>query len=484
MLFEDLRLNESLLRAVRAAGYETPTPIQAKAIPAILDGQDVLGCAQTGTGKTAAFALPLIQRLSEGAGKTSGAAARDADRDDRDDRSNRRHNNHSSRRTGRAPSRAIRAVVMCPTRELAQQIHASFTTYGAHSGLRATAIFGGVNQTPQVRSLRAGVDIVVATPGRLLDLMQQGYVNLDKIEILVLDEADHMLDMGFLPDIRRILGQMPKKRQSLLFSATMPPPIRKLANDILQNPVSIQAARVSSPAANVLHRVYHVCQSQKVALLVHLLGDYPADRALVFTRTKRGADTLTRHLDKAGIRAAAIHGNKSQAARNRALAEFRSARTPILVATDLAARGIDVDDIGHVFNYDLTPDPETYVHRIGRTARAGASGTAISFCTSAERGNLRAIEKLIRSPLEHEEIPSSIPKAKPETGRSQRGNGTTTRRFRGDDQPRGKRPTKRKSNARPNPRSDAKPFGKSKPSRHRKGQRGPNASRTAMAGVS
>ncbi|MCB9854581.1 MAG: DEAD/DEAH box helicase [Phycisphaerales bacterium] len=410
MLFEDLRLIEPLLRAVRAEGYETPTPIQVKAIPVVLEGRDVLGCAQTGTGKTAAFALPVLQRLTERSAHAP-AKAESADPEPATIRSrrntDRRPDPRRSHRTDEPASRRpIRAVVLCPTRELAQQIHASFVTYGRHTRIRATAIFGGVNQGSQVRALRDGVDVVIATPGRLLDLMNQGFVNLAGIEVLIMDEADHMLDMGFLPDIRRILGQLPKERQSLLFSATMPAPIRALANDMLRNPVPIQVAPVSTPAARVSHSVYHVDSAQKTPLLVHLLDRNPGSRTLVFTRTKRGADKLAKQLSVAGVSAAAIHGNKSQAARNRALAEFRSARTPVLVATDLAARGLDVDDIGQVFNYDLTNDPETYVHRIGRTGRAGASGVAVSFCTHDERGSLRAIEKLIRAPLEQTDIPA------------------------------------------------------------------------------
>lgn len=484
MHFEDLRLNESLLRAVRAAGYRTPTPIQTAAIPVVLEGKDVLGCAQTGTGKTAAFALPLLQRLTELAVKNAGtnrnngkSASELADDHSRPPAHHRDRNRMSYRDNGRASSRPIRAAVLCPTRELAQQILASFQTYGAHTGIRATSIFGGVNQFSQVRALRAGVDVIVATPGRLLDLMQQGFVSLADIQILVLDEADHMLDMGFLPDIRRILGQMPKERQSLLFSATMPPPIRALANDMLRNPVPIQVARVSSPAETVTHRVYHVEQSQKVALLVHLLSDSPAERALVFTRTKRGADTLTRHLSKAGVDAAAIHGNKSQAARNRALAEFRSARTPVLVATDVASRGIDVDDIGQVINYDLTADPDTYIHRIGRTGRAGASGTAVSFCTSSDRKNLRDIERLIRQPLQHTEVPESIPgpKVQPPRERPQRAAASrdprASRAAGGAEQQRRNRPTRFKSHPK-------KPSGQGK--RHRKGRRADGQARSAV----
>jgi len=370
MSFEELRLNEPLLRAVRTAGYHTPTPIQINAIPHVLAGRDVLGCAQTGTGKTAAFVLPMLQRLGESAARHPRAAGR------------------------------ARALVLCPTRELAQQISESVATYGRNSHVRQAVVFGGVRQGPQARALQAGVDVLVATPGRLLDLIGQGLVSLAGVEVLVLDEADRMLDMGFLPDIRRILHTIPQKRQTLMFSATMPAPIRKLADDILQQPVPVQVSRVSSAAPTVDHKVHFVRSPEKPALLIRLLAHSRPARALVFTRTKRGADRLTKSLMQAGVRAAALHGNKSQGARTRALAEFRSAATPVLVATDIAARGLDIDDISHVFNYDLTPDAETYVHRIGRTGRAGARGLAVSFCTDEDRENLRAIERLLQAPLE------------------------------------------------------------------------------------
>jgi ATP-dependent RNA helicase RhlE len=407
MRFDDLRLNEPLLRAVRTAGYTTPTPIQVSAIPLVLAGRDVLGCAQTGTGKTAAFALPILQRLSESASRTP-APANPAPRERVNPVRHGRHRPGQGVRTpaGRLPAGRVpvapstcRALVLCPTRELAQQIHDSFETYGRHTDVRQTVIFGGVGQTPQVRALQAGVDVLVATPGRLLDLMGQRLISLNGVEVLVLDEADRMLDMGFMPDVRRILAQVPAQRQTLLFSATMPDAIRKLAGDVLHDPVPVQVARVSAPAARVEQWVYHVEATDKLALLTRLLARQPRDRALVFTRTKHGADKLTRHLLRAGVRAAAIHGNKSQGARTRALSEFRSARTPVLVATDIAARGLDVDDISHVFNYDLTCDAETYVHRIGRTGRAGATGTAVSFCSNQDRASLRDIERLLKAPL-------------------------------------------------------------------------------------
>ncbi|MCP4249455.1 MAG: DEAD/DEAH box helicase [bacterium] len=376
MTFEDLRLNKPLLEAVRAAGYETPTPIQAQVIPLILGGNEVLACAQTGTGKTAAFALPILQRLGTGPSP-------------------------KGKDGGRRPARDIRALVVAPTRELAQQISDSFSTYGRFSGLRHTVVYGGVGKNPQIRALRAGVDILVATPGRLLDHMSDGLIRLDCVEVLVLDEADRMLDMGFLPDIRRILAQVPKRRQSLLLSATMPRPIRDLAKDILlKNPVSVEVARVSAPAEKVEHWAYRVEKREKPALLFNVLQHTPYSKALIFTRTKHGADKVVRHLTRAGVSAAAIHGNKTQNARTRALAGFRSGRTAVLVATDIAARGLDIDDISHVINYDLTTEPETYVHRIGRTGRAGATGTALSFVSSEDHDSLRAIERLIRTPLQ------------------------------------------------------------------------------------
>jgi len=370
MQFDDLRLNEPLLRAVRAARYVQPTPIQADAIPLVLAGRDVLGCAQTGTGKTAAFALPIIQRLSD----RSPAATKHG--------------------------RGVRALVLCPTRELAQQIFESFNTYGRFTNIRQAVVFGGVKQGPQVRALRAGVDILIATPGRLLDLMGQRVANVRDTEILVLDEADRMLDMGFMPDLRRILTHVPPRRQTLMFSATMPTLIRKLADDILSDPASVQVDRISSAAPSVSHSVYHVEKPEKPTLLIHLLTQTPFERALVFSRTKHGADKVVRKLVKAGVPAAAIHGNKSQNARTRALAEFKSAKTPVLIATDIAARGLDVEGISHVINYDITNEPETYVHRIGRTGRAGATGIAMSFCTPEDRGLLRDIERLLREPLE------------------------------------------------------------------------------------
>ncbi len=369
MTFEEFRLAEPILRAVRAEGYSIPTPIQCKAVPHVMEGRDVLGCAQTGTGKTAAFALPILHRLAP------------------------------SRPQAHRPFPATRALILAPTRELAAQIGDSFRTYGRHLPLRHAVIFGGVNQNPQARALKAGIDILVATPGRLLDLMQQGLVNLARVEVLVLDEADHMLDMGFIRDVRKIVAQVPRQRQTLLFSATMPAEIRALADAILTRPVHVQVAVNATPVEAIDQSVHFVDQRDKPAMLESFFNTNAVARALVFTRTKHGADRVARHLSQAGIRAEAIHGNKSQNARTRAMNSFKSSAPPVLVATDIAARGLDIDEISHIINYDLPNVPETYVHRIGRTARAGASGVAVSFCDSHERPMLQDIERLIRKPI-------------------------------------------------------------------------------------
>jgi ATP-dependent RNA helicase RhlE len=382
MTFADLRLAEPILRALAAENYLKPTPIQAQAIPPIIEGRDVLGCAQTGTGKTAAFALPMLHRFNL-----------------------KPHNGQSKRN--------IRALILSPTRELAVQIDESFRAYGQHIGLRHTVIFGGVSQHHQVQSLRNGTDIVVATPGRLLDLMNQGHVDLRHVEVFVLDEADRMLDMGFINDIRRIIPKLPPKRQNLLFSATMPPDIRQLADSILRNPVSVTVTPVASTVDKIDQMVYMVEKRNKPHLLAHLLNNTAFSRALVFTRTKHGADRVVRQLHKAGITSEAIHGNKSQNARQRALSNFKTGKTPVLIASDIAARGIDIDDISHVINFDLSNEPETYVHRIGRTARAGASGTAVSFCDRDERSYLKAIERLIRKEIRVEDNHPEYPAADP-----------------------------------------------------------------------
>ncbi|HZL34181.1 MAG TPA: DEAD/DEAH box helicase [Tepidisphaeraceae bacterium] len=367
MQFSDLRLAEPLLRAVASEGYSVATPVQAKAIPLVLAGNDVLGVAQTGTGKTAAFALPILHRLSAGP------------------------------RPGGHPR--VRVLVLCPTRELATQVGDSFRTYGKHTGVRHAVVFGGVGQNPQVAMIRSGVEVLVATPGRLLDLMNQGHVDLRGIEVLVLDEADRMLDMGFIHDIRKIVAKIPANRQTLFFSATMPREIRQLADALLRDPVSVEVAKTNATAEGIAESVYFVSRQNKPALLAHLVDSLPMSRAIVFSRTKHGADKVVRRLHASGIKAEAIHGNKSQNARERALKNFKAGKIPVLVATDIASRGIDVDGITHVVNYDLTHEPETYVHRIGRTARAGASGAALSFCDPEEVQNLKAIERLIRRPI-------------------------------------------------------------------------------------
>jgi len=360
MTFKELNLINPILNALTAEGYETPTLIQHQAIPHILNGSDILGCAQTGTGKTAAFALPILQILSQNPGK-----------------------------------KAIRSLILTPTRELAIQIDENFTAYGKHLKLKHTAIFGGVPQGRQTTILRNGIDILIATPGRLLDLMQQGIINLSDIEIFVLDEADRMLDMGFINDVKKVVAKLPSKRQTLFFSATMPESIMKLANSILHKPVEVKVTPVSSTVKSITQAVYFVDKKDKTSLLVHILRDTSISRSLVFTRTKHGADKLVKQLSKTGIYAAAIHGNKSQNARQKALTDFRNNHVRILVATDIAARGIDIDDLPHVVNYELPNVPETYVHRIGRTGRAGLNGTAISFCDHEETSDLKSIQKLI-----------------------------------------------------------------------------------------
>jgi ATP-dependent RNA helicase RhlE len=379
MKFEELGLAETLLRAVRAEGYTTPTRIQAAAIPPVLEGRDVLGCAQTGTGKTAAFALPALQRLGSAASQT-----------------------------GR---RATRTLVLAPTRELAIQIGESFRAYGRHTGLRHAVIYGGVGQHPQVRALRAGVDILIATPGRLLDLMQQGFVDLKHVEILVLDEADRMLDMGFIHDLRRIVAKVPTQRQTLLFSATMPREIRQLADQWLRDPVDVRVDPVSRTADTVRQSVVFVEQPNKIRMLKHWLETTAWTRTIVFTRTKRRADMVAKLLRKAGVAADAFHADKSQSARQRTLERFKSPKPLVLVATDIAARGLDIDSVSHVINYDLPVDAENYVHRIGRTGRAGADGVALSFCDTGERSHLHAIQRLTKQTLSIEKQPDHLPAA-------------------------------------------------------------------------
>jgi ATP-dependent RNA helicase RhlE len=369
--FSDLGLAAPLLRALEGEGYDTPTAIQARAIPMVLAGRDVLGIAQTGTGKTAAFALPILQRLA-------------ADR--------------------RPPQRnGCSVLVLSPTRELATQIADSFRGYGRHLDVTVAVVFGGVDHRSQTRRMAHGVDVLVATPGRLIDHLTGGSIALAGTEVLVLDEADQMLDLGFLPAIRRIVFRLTSKRQSLFFSATMPREIGRLADDLLRNPARVAVAPVATVVDSVTQRVIHVEASNKLSLLVQLLGDPEMSRSLVFTRTKRRADRVARHLEDAGIRVAAIHGDKNQSQRERALAAFRASKVRVLVATDIAARGIDIDRVTHVVNYELPEVPESYVHRIGRTARAGAVGVAISLCDADERGQLRDIERLTRQSIPAED---------------------------------------------------------------------------------
>jgi ATP-dependent RNA helicase RhlE len=361
MQFSDLNLIEPILEALKAEGYSNPTPIQQQAIGPILEGGDLLGCAQTGTGKTAAFAIPIIQQLHL---------------------DNEKNN-------------LIKTLILTPTRELAIQIDESFAAYGRNTKLRHTVVFGGVGQKSQTDALRRGVDILVATPGRLLDLMHQGFISLKNIKIFVLDEADRMLDMGFIHDVKKVISVIPQQRQTLFFSATMPPEIQKLANSILKNPIKVEVTPQSTTTELVTQSVYHVLKSEKKNLLNYLLKDETIESALVFTRTKHGADKVVRELLKVNIKAAAIHGNKSQNARQNALNNFKDRTIRVLVATDIAARGIDVDNLTHVFNYELPNIPETYVHRIGRTGRAGAFGIAVSFCDAEERPYLKEIQKII-----------------------------------------------------------------------------------------
>ena len=362
--FAGLELAQPILRAIADEGYTTLTPIQRKSIPPLLEGRDLLGVAQTGTGKTAAFALPLLHRLAENAGQSH--------------------------------SRRPRALILAPTRELAGQIGDSLRAYGRHLRLRSAVVFGGTSIRPQIRALAHGLHVLVATPGRLIDLMNQGHLRLDAVEVFILDEADRMLDMGFIRDVKKITAALPDRRQTMLFSATMPESVQGLADGLLSDPVRVEAAPSATTVEKVEQRVLFVPKDKKRALLGELLNDKSIERVLIFTRTKHGANRVARHLHHSGIQSDAIHGNKTQNARQRALEDFRSGRIRALVATDIAARGIDVEGVTHVINFELPNDPESYVHRIGRTARAGAAGIAISFCDHDERATLRDIEKTIR----------------------------------------------------------------------------------------
>lgn len=373
MTFKELNIIEPILKALVKEGYDTPTPIQEQAIPIALNNSDILGCAQTGTGKTAAFSIPILQKLF--------------------------NTNNSGRR------KEIKALILTPTRELAIQIGESFAAYGTYTNLRHLVIFGGVGQRPQVNTLRGGVDILIATPGRLLDLMGQGYINLKSVEFFVLDEADRMLDMGFIHDIKRILPLLPKQKQTLFFSATMPKEIASLADSILHNPVKVSVTPVSSTVESIDQLLYFAEKQDKTDLLIELLKDKEKKSILVFSRTKHGADKISKNLVRAGIRCEAIHGNKSQNARQSTLSNFKEKTTRVLIATDIAARGIDIDQLSHVVNFDLPEVPETYVHRIGRTGRAGNSGIALSFCSPEEKGLLKDIQKLIGKQIEVAENP-------------------------------------------------------------------------------
>ncbi len=402
MKFTELRLAEPIVRAVADKGYSTPSPIQAQSIPVALEGRDILGCAQTGTGKTCAFALPILHRLSD-------------------------PSNSTGKKRGGHRARSPRALVLCPTRELAMQIFDSFVGYGKHLKLRHSVVFGGVSQGKQVRSLREGIDVLVATPGRLLDLINQGHIDLSEIEVLVLDEADRMLDMGFINDIRKIVAMTREDRQTLFFSATVSREIRRLCDSILTNPVSIETAKESTTVEAIDQRIYMIEREHKPVLLERMLLDPEVSRALVFSKTKYGCDKLVKILRRANIDAEAIHGDKTQNARTRAMRRFKSGSTKILIATDIASRGIDVDQITHIVNYDMPLDPETYVHRIGRTARAGAQGVAISFCGLDEIGLYRQVERRsniqIEVALDHDDLTFDAPPPSRSVRKSRSGGG-------------------------------------------------------------
>jgi ATP-dependent RNA helicase RhlE len=425
--FTDFPLAKSILRAIAEEGYTTPTPIQEKSIPPLMEGHDLLGVAQTGTGKTAAFALPLLNRLGREAGKPD--------------------------------HRRPRGLILAPTRELAGQIHDSLRTYGRYLGLRTGVVFGGVSIRPQIKMMAQGVHVLVATPGRLLDLMEQDHIRLENVEVFVLDEADRMLDMGFIPDVRKIVSKLSMKRQTLMFSATMPAPVATLAATMLKDPIRVEVTPAATTVEKIEQRVLFVPKDKKRDLLVDLMNDDRIERVLVFTRTKHGADRVAKQLQKNGIEADAIHGNKAQNARQRALDAFKSGNIRALVATDIAARGIDVDGVTHVVNFDLPNDPESYVHRIGRTARAGATGVAIAFCDLDEKSLLKDIEKTIRQsvpvfedhPYHSVEIANDPgttkrPQQKQRQGQGQRGRGGPQKPVdprKGDTRKRSRRPSGR-----------------------------------------
>ncbi len=414
MTFDDLWIAEPILRAVREKGYSEPTPIQQEAIPVISRGRDIFGIAQTGTGKTAAFAIPILQTLWEekikkakeqtpDAGVADDALPEAEASDAPAGQKPRRRKDRRGRDHGKPKEdRVIRALILTPTRELALQIDECFTDYGKYTGLRHAAVFGGVKQNPQVEKLKRGLDVLIATPGRLMDLRGQGYIDLDHITTFVLDEADRMLDMGFIADIRRIVAMLPAKRQTLYFSATMPDAIVQLSRNILHDPVRVEVSPESSTVDTVDQSIYFVEKPDKKALLVDVLRREKDKTVLIFSRTKHGADNISKILKKAGIEAAAIHGDKSQGARQKALADFKEGRTRVMVATDIAARGIDIKELGMVINFDLPDVVETYVHRIGRTGRAGATGQAITFCSQDDHMMVKDIQKLVGKPIHME----------------------------------------------------------------------------------
>lgn len=452
MGFDELGLCEPILRAAAKSGYAAPTPIQRQAIPSILEGRDVLGCAQTGTGKTAAFAMPILHRLVAGGSRPTG----------------KKH-------------RAIRALVLSPTRELAAQIGESFATYGVHTALKQTVVFGGVGQRPQTDALHRGVDVLVATPGRLLDLHNQGFVDFGSVETLVLDEADHMLDMGFLPDVRRIISNLPKRRQTLLFSATMPPDIRRLAESNLHKPVRVRIEPAQETTDLISQSLYFVEPPKKAELLARFLHSMPFGTALVFTRTKHGADGVVRKLAKLGIRAAAIHGNKSQTARQRTLNDFKAGSVMVLVATDIAARGLDISGISYVVNYDLPEVAETYVHRIGRTGRAGEMGMAITLCSQEQRKLLTPIQRLLakRIPIGPEQppLPKRITPVVIERWGKKKKKSANSRKKSGQiaSKGKGKKTTKRKGKPTLHkPEAGEKPGGKKKRTSKKRAKRKPS----------
>ena len=434
MQFSDLGLSAELLRAIGEQGYTTPTPVQAQAIPHILAGRDLEALAQTGTGKTAAFVLPLLQRLS-----TSTPSP--------------------LQKVGHT---APRVLVLVPTRELAAQVLASVRTYGAHTGLRALAVFGGVGINPQIQSLRRGIDILVATPGRLLDHLNQRTADLSKVETLVLDEADRMFDMGFIRDIRRIIERLPKQRQNLMFSATFAAEVRELAHAVLRDPALVEVARRNTPAELVTHSVIKVDKEKKRDLLLKLFAERGWHQVLVFCRTKHGADALARKLEQSGVRSAALHGNKSQNARTRALADFKAGKLAALVATDIAARGLDIDALPRVVNFELPNVPEDYVHRIGRTGRAGASGEALSLVSSDERVQLRDIERLLKRELDSAILPGFEPQHTHEVPRPAAGRPPAHKPA---------VPANRGAKARPGTPRPARAKGGGKPAGHHSGQR-------------